>query len=468
MSDRFQNMLARYAIHAPKTLEADAADEVERRVLDVIGIALGSLDQPAAAAARRYVASAGSSGEALIWGTGLRASSQAASVANGAAVRCIDFNDGYMGLGDGSHPSDVIPPIVAVAEEFGGSGNDVAVAVAMAYEVVLAMSDAMSIRRLGFDHVNVEAIAVVCAIARMMGLTEDQTAQAIAISAVAHVALRKTRNGQITMWKSVAAPNGMRNAIEACLLAKAGVEGPAAPFDGDKGYFQVLNAGKDVDFTRFAAIEALKAPRRILDANLKLWPLGQVAQTSVDVAVKLHVRVPKIDQVERIDIETFAAAAEIMDSPEKWRPTTRETADHSLVYATVVGLVDGTVTNKSFHEERLVDPRILRLLDERVKLTIRDDFTAMYPESQPARIVLTLANGERIEGEARYPGGHARNRPEFAQVLSKFRSLAEEPLGELTDEVASTIRRLRELSNIRELTGLIEGPIRTQVNGKAS
>lgn len=459
MTDQFQSMLARYALNAPTTLDKDAHDEVTRRVLDVLGIALGSLDQPAAIAARRYVESAGSVGNALIWGTGIRTSPQSASVANGAAVRCIDFNDGYMGLGDGSHPSDVIAPLIAVAECYGKSGQQVAVAVAIAYEIVLTMSDAMSIRRPGFDHVNVEAIAVVCALARLMDLTEEQAAQAIAISAVAHVALRKTRNGQITMWKSVAAPNGMRNAIEACLLAKAGVEGPAAPFEGEKGYFQVLTAGQGPNLSKFDAIRTLRAPRRILDANLKLWPLGQVAQTSVDVAVKLHARIPDPQQIEKVEISTFAAAAEIMDSPEKWRPTTRETADHSLVYATIAGLVDGMVTNASFHEDRLGDPRILRLLDERVSLVVLDDFTAMYPESQPARIKVTLKSGEVVEGEARYPGGHARNRPEYSQVAAKYRSLAGEVLGARADELETVVRNLNGLKDINELTRLVAAPV---------
>ena len=50
-----------------------------------------------------------------------------------------------------------------------------------------------------------------------------------------------------------------------------------------------------------------------------------------------------------IDIESFDAAVDIIGKdPEKWRPKTRETADHSLPYCTAVALVDGDVTLDSF------------------------------------------------------------------------------------------------------------------------
>ena len=55
---------------------------------------------------------------ATLWGTRDRAGLEAAGFANGVAVRCLDFNDTYLSR-EPLHPSDVIPPLVALAEARG-------------------------------------------------------------------------------------------------------------------------------------------------------------------------------------------------------------------------------------------------------------------------------------------------------------------------------------------------------------
>ena len=48
-------------------------------------------------------------------------------------------------------------------------------------------------------------------------------------------------------------------------------------------------------------------------------------------------------------IESHDASVDIIGSePEKWKPETRETADHSLPYITAIALIDGEVTDKQF------------------------------------------------------------------------------------------------------------------------
>ncbi|WP_143340254.1 MmgE/PrpD family protein [Desulfurella amilsii] len=47
---------------------------------------------------------------------------------------------------------------------------------------------------------------------------------------------------------------------------------------------------------------------------------------------------------------------------KKWEPKTKETADHSLQYISVVGLLDGDVTKYSFSKERISDEKIKKIL----------------------------------------------------------------------------------------------------------
>ena len=53
---------------------------------------------------------------------------------------------------------------------------------------------------------------------------------------------------------------------------------------------------------------------------------------------------------------------EIGSGAEKWKPTTRETADHSMPYVVGAVLIDGAYTDAMFAPERFGDPRTLELM----------------------------------------------------------------------------------------------------------
>ena len=132
MTDEIISVLADYALDVDERIPPATAAEVRRKLIDVAGCALAALHEPATHSARRYVYGHGIPGPSLIWGTGIRTSPPLSAFANGTAVRCLDFNDGYQSRrGDaGGHPSDVIPGLCGVAEMVGASGTELASAIA--------------------------------------------------------------------------------------------------------------------------------------------------------------------------------------------------------------------------------------------------------------------------------------------------------------------------------------------------
>ena len=69
---------------------------------------------------------------------------------NGTTARYVEMNDVYHWPGSsGGHPSDVLTPVLAIAEYAHASGKDFLAAVVLAYEIYLRMSDA--VRTPGFD-----------------------------------------------------------------------------------------------------------------------------------------------------------------------------------------------------------------------------------------------------------------------------------------------------------------------------
>ena len=455
-TDEIVRALAEYALEVNADLPGQTRDEVRRKVVDVVACAYGAFDEPAVDAVRRYVQAHDHSGPALIWGTTMRVATPLAAIANGTAVRCLDYNDGYQGArGDaGGHPSDVVPALLAVAEEAEASGVDAAVAIALAYEVEVCLADAWRVKKRGvLDHVNAQALAACCGAARLLGLSQEQLQEALAISAVAHVGLWQARKNQVRMWKSVAAGNAMRNAIECCYLARAGVQGPSRPFEGSAG---LLHAAGDEDGIWWDALDSIvqkRAPTKIRDTNMKCWPVGQVGQSSVDVAVEMHGKIDDLDDIKEIVISTFESAARSMCREDNWRPVTRESADHSLPYATVAALYDGNVTRDTFLEERLADGRIQQLLDTIVRVDVLDEFNAQYPEAQPARIEVVLRDGRRLLTESLYPRGHARNpnRVGDADYENKFRDLVTPVIGARTDDVLDALTALESWERVSEM-----------------
>src|SRR5205085_748414 len=84
-------------------------------------------------------------------------------------------------------------------------------------------------------------------------------------------------------------------------------------------------------------------------AGVNCWPAEYHSQSAIEAALFLRKEIGDVSQIESVRIESHDAAVDIIGSePEKWKPETRETADHSLPYITGIALIDGEVTDKQF------------------------------------------------------------------------------------------------------------------------
>jgi 2-methylcitrate dehydratase len=441
VSDRITRLLAGYASSVvAEDLPEETAREVKRRVLDSIGVAVAGLDGDAPAAARVYAADFPDPNGATIWGSGLRANPEVTGFANGVAVRYLDFNDTYLSK-EPLHPSDVIAPLMALAEWRNRRANDLLAAIATAYEISVTLCDAASLRTQGWDHVNYLGIGVACAAGDLLGLPVEAIEHAVSISAVPHAAMRETRAGELSMWKGAAAANAARNAVFATILAEKGMTGPARPFEGEMAFVRQLLHGEGFDQEVLSRLEAEAPPRRILDTHIKLWPVEYHAQSAVDAALQFPDGFfREADRIKSIEIDTFEAAYQIIaKDPEKWDPKTRETADHSLQYIVVAALLDGEVTSRTFEPERFRDPRTLDILKDRVAVREDPELSGGYPEGIPNRITVTTTAGDRQVREVRHPRGHARNPMTDEELVAKYRRNVE---GRLDAERVASVERL--------------------------
>jgi 2-methylcitrate dehydratase len=465
MADRILSLLARYATSVRfDDVPPDAVHEIERRVLDSIGVAVAGFWEPAAVAARAVAAQESREAGALVWGTERRSTAELAGFANATAVRCLDFNDTYLSR-EPLHPSDAIAPLVALAETERRSGAELVAAVAVAYEVSTRLCDAGSLRARGWDHVNHLAVGVASGASGLLGLDEERTGHAIALTVVPHAAMRQTRVGELSMWKGVAAAEAGRGAVFAARLAAAGMTGPAQAFEGEMGYVRQLLGG-DLDADALGPLGRLEPPSAILGTYIKRWPVEYHAQSAVDAALDVRAELARRgepvgeepDRIAEIRIDTFDASYQIIaGDPEKSDPRTRETADHSLRYIVVAALLDGDVTPATFEERRFRDPIALSLLRDAV--TVREDaaLTRGYPAGIPNRVTVRTVGGVEATSEVTHPLGHARRPMRDDDVVAKFRANVAAWTAERIDRTRRLVEAVPLAPNLDALVEALEG-----------
>ncbi len=194
----------------------------------------------------------------------------------------------------------------------------------------------------------------------------------------------------------------------------------------------------------------------ITETYIKFWPAEYHSQSAIDAALQLRPQVPDPKKIQALDIHTFNAAVDIIGKdPEKWRPKTRETADHSLPYCTAVALVDGDVSEASFDEKRFTDPALLELV-AKIKLHRDTELNARYPHGIPNRLTVTLDNGRTLVKEVEFPRGHAHNPMTDAEVENKFRTIVEPRLGKKkADKILAACWSLEKLKSAGDLIALV-------------
>lgn len=105
--------------------------------------------------------------------------------------------DTFLTPGEACHPADNVGGILVAAELGGASGQDFLAAVALGYDVQWRLTaSGVPDMRAGFDHTVTQAISLAAGVARALGLSEQQTAHAIAISSAGGAGLAATRTGE--------------------------------------------------------------------------------------------------------------------------------------------------------------------------------------------------------------------------------------------------------------------------------
>lgn len=436
--DKIVNQLFDHADEVgSRELDPKVLDEIKKRVADSIITSYGAMDSPPVSIEKKALLPSSGKLNSPVYFTGREASVDHATFINGSMTRYLDYNDTYLSK-EALHPSDNVPPILSMAYAMDLDGMAAAKAVSVAYDVVGALSDAVSIRDRGWDHVTYISISAAAGLGLLLGLDRVKFENLINLAINNNVSLRQTRAGELSMWKGCTASDASRNSVFAALLAMEGFTGPSPIFTGEMGFFKQVSGDFELNLQH----------GKVLRTMIKNFPVEYHAMSAAEVALNLRNEIT--GKIERVEVETFEVAHKIIiKDPEKLRPKTRETADHSMPYIVAYTLKNGAPNPGSYDENYLGDPEILKIIDAS-SYKVTQKFNDMYPENLPVKIRVTTDSGVH-EQEMDVPKGHFKKPYTWDDLQNKGKAV----MGEDNAKILVSFARNLEKKSIKELFEVI-------------
>jgi 2-methylcitrate dehydratase len=343
----------------------------------------------------------------------------------GTAIRWLDFNDTWLAA-EWGHPSDNLGGILAVADWLNRSGQkkltvkDILTAMIKAHEIQGCIALENSFNKVGLDHVILVKVASTAVVCQMMGLTRDETLNAVSLAWVDGQSLRTYRHyPNAGSRKSWAAGDATSRAVRLALLAKAGEMGiPSVLTAKTWGFYDVSFKGQHFKFQRPYGSYVME--------NI-LWKISFPAefhsQTACEAAFTLHKWMvasgKHSEDIKKVTIRTHEACIRIID--KKGPLNNPADRDHCVQYMVAVPLIFGRLTAKDYEDEIAADSRI-DALREKIICVEDPQFTADYhdPEKRSIANAVTIEFNDGSKSDeivVEYPIGHKRRRAEGLPLL---------------------------------------------------
>lgn len=411
----------KYARFAVGTRLASVPDEVVQRVkihlLDTLGVALTGSSTPIGTKVCAVLSGIGGHPEATVLGSEARLPIPSAAFVNGTYAHSIEFDD--LHKPSVMHPSaSIVPAALAAAEYSGASGQQLLEALVAGYEITLRLGNAQVDDQTGqsvmFEN-GIHTTSVVGAVgsaavaARLLGLTTEGTAHAVAISCSfgSGIVESNRAGGQI---KGAHCGWAAHAGVMAALLAREGVTGPASAIEGRFGLFQAFTHGR---WNPAAANHDLGSRWESLRLAVKPYPCNGFTHPVIDAALELRRRGIRAKDLTAVEIGISEQTLGIIGEPidQKRRPPTGYGAKFSAPYVFATAMLSPGdspgVGMADFDDSAILD-------DEKLNLTsicsvVKDaSCTQAFPQRSSCVVHATTRDGNahfvHIPQSRGYPG----------------------------------------------------------------
>ena len=424
--------------------------------IDTVGVTLAGIVEDGPRILMSVPGIAIAPGPSLIYATNRRTSALDATLVNGTASHALDYDDVSGTLG--GHPSAMlIPAMLALGEELGCTGRDLALAYVVGFETECRIA-----RGVHFHHYDkgwhptatLGIFGSVAAAARLLRFTPDQTAMALGLAASLASGLKANFG---TMTKPLHVGHSARNGLFAALMVQQGFTANPAALEHRQGFLDVFNGPGTYDTDRILA--DWYAPLEVEgggEPGLKPYPCCGSTHSSINRMIHLartYDLTPS--RVAAIEIMPHARRLPHTNNPD---PRTPLGAKFSIQYTVARALADRAVRLEHFQGDAHFDPTIRDLM-ARTKAQQHPDMPDASPLQWGAEVVVTTRDGQRFASrlddfERLGPGAAPMS---IEELWEKFddcakRSLPRDQIAPLFD----LLGRIETVASVAEIASLLE------------
>ncbi len=429
------------AKHPSGQFPAAVEREAQRTFYNWLGCAIGASRHEAADAALAAVQMLAPAPQASVLGHAEMVDMASAALVNGITSHTFDFDDTH--LKTIIHPAGpVASAVLALAEHRGDRGRQVIDALILGIDVSCRIGNVMYP-----DHYDrgwhitgsTGMLGAAAGCARLLGLTEQQTAMALGIAASQPVGLREQFG---TMTKPFHPGAAARAGLFAALLASRGFTASPRALEAPRGFVQVASDKRAWN----EATDELGQRFEISFNTYKPFACGIVIHPSIDACVQLRERGIKPDAVERIELRVHSLVLELTG---KKNPKDGLQGKFSVYHGCAVGLLFGQAGEDEFADAVVNDPNVVALRDK-VLATVDDTV-----REEAALVTAILRDGSRVEVRVDHAIGSLQRPLSDAHLETKFGALVTPVLGDARSrEITALCRTLAGLPDMRTLTAL--------------
>ena len=430
---------------------AEVVHNTKIRLLDVLGVMIASNTHPSVEAARRAAADADAGGRgAHSLMTAAETSPANAAFINGVASAVLEFDDTHVATN--IHATCTIAAAtLPIAQAAGLNGRQLLEAMLVGSEIVcrLGMVTPVRMHEMGFHPTGVYGVfAAAYAVARLRGLPRDQMADAIGTAAsLSSGSIASFEDG--TSTKTMHVGFAASAAVRAVALAKHGISGPSAVFEGRFGWYRShVQSAPDFDFA--ALTRDLGSRWEVLNIASKLYPCAYTLMPFISAVLALREQYGiKPEDVSQIACAIMPRSFRTVCEPveDKRRPRSSWHGRISLQHTVAEALALGRFDKSAYAVSSLHDPVINALADKVIHLP--DPIAAADTSRSRAVVSIALNDGRVLEHTVEDMLGTRRNPASDAVYIDKFRANVDGVIAPaLADELIERLLGLEAADNV--------------------
>ena len=409
-------LLAHFVATHPSRGWSDAVDHAAHRTfLNWLGCAVGAAEHESVQAALAAVRLLQPAPQASVLGRRDKVDMASGALLNGISSHTFDFDDTH--LKTIIHPAGpVASALLALAEHTGASGRALMDALVLGIDVSCRVGNAMYP-----DHYDrgwhitgsTGTVGAAAGCARLLGLSEAQTAMALGIAASQPIGMREQFG---SMTKPFHPGGAARAGLMSALLAQQGFTASPKALEAPRGMMQTISTKNEWS----EITQGLGQQFEIVLNTFKPFACGIVIHPCIDGCAQLRAQGITPEQIASLEIRVHSLVLELTGKKE---PADGLQAKFSVYHGCAAGLMFGRAAEEEF-SDAIVTRSDMVALRRKVVATVDDSI-----DESVADLTAVLTDGRRVHLRVEHAIGSLQNPMTDAQLEAKFHGLSDAVLG---------------------------------------